>query len=503
MKSPAPLVFLHIPKTAGVSVRSVISANFHADRIAHVMYEQCESRNHIEAVLKANDFVHGHFRYELIHDMAHPRRLVTFLRNPVERSLSQYYFLRKHDPQKVRGLMERRCVEIARSHSVEDFFHLDCADVELIIDAQVKSLLTAAQLSSPSASWVECALSNLRGFDFFGLTERMSESVESMCCDFGWPIAESAPLVNQTERPAADRGLRRAVDVISERSAKDLLFYQKAVAIFSEKLKSRLGVEGSQRKLMARKSEVERYSTGLSSPIKMSEPLRCWGFHDREGLDGDSPWRFASGLSCGIELKVRKLKAIVVINVPFLHPKIDLNQLVIESTRQTLYFSILKASNCDRIAIFVPAECISDDGILTINVRCEERAGCTVEIADSRDISFSVGNIEIIHEDTQGAEGGERPSFATLISMTLPDASVGKLMLENQILAQKERAEIAEEYCRSLVLEVERIRDHYRLDRTAWEAERERALVQIAAWSERAIVAENYNKALLAKSTCM
>ncbi len=74
-------------------------------------------------------------------------------------------------------------------------------------------------------------------------------------------------------------------------------------------------------------------------------------------------------------------------------------------------------------------------------------------------------------------------------------------MLESRILAQKERAEIAEEYCRSLVLEVERVRNQCRLDRTAWEAERERALDQVAAWSERATVAENYNKSLLAKCT--
>src|SRR6516165_6588645 len=86
--------FIHVPKAAGTSVLSVMSAHFGAGNVFHVE----ESRFWgvpIAYLLGRHPVIAGHFsvRY-LSNEVLESAFVFTFLRDPLERLLSQYGYFR-------------------------------------------------------------------------------------------------------------------------------------------------------------------------------------------------------------------------------------------------------------------------------------------------------------------------------------------------------------------------------------------------------------------------
>jgi len=88
-----PAVFLHIQKTAGTSITEAVRPHYQNDIVSHGDYLQ-----HDTASLKNIRFVSGHFGFAYARQFMDRRYSFTFLRDPVERILSLYYFSRTRDP---------------------------------------------------------------------------------------------------------------------------------------------------------------------------------------------------------------------------------------------------------------------------------------------------------------------------------------------------------------------------------------------------------------------
>lgn len=90
MTQPERLIYIHIPKTAGTSLRNAIESRYHKDKIAP--YE-----NIIELSTTIADhyyFYRGHFGYKDISPYIPKSYFISVLRDPVERVLSLYSFWR-------------------------------------------------------------------------------------------------------------------------------------------------------------------------------------------------------------------------------------------------------------------------------------------------------------------------------------------------------------------------------------------------------------------------
>ena len=100
------LIFLHVPKTAGISFRGVIAGHYGEDRVFldyaespanpispcnldPIGYYQRIQRNVVE-IVRGKSAVYGHF--PILKYSACTAFRATFLRDPIERALSQYYF---------------------------------------------------------------------------------------------------------------------------------------------------------------------------------------------------------------------------------------------------------------------------------------------------------------------------------------------------------------------------------------------------------------------------
>lgn len=128
---PLSLVSLHIPKTAGTSFRQVLQSVY-GDQLCKVdiRNDQLFINNKLfvgDKLPSATSVIHGHFYYnQLSQAIALPAdiRIVTWLRDPVERVISNYYYLSRRlaeelqEEQKglnIRMKMQRSLLEFAAS----------------------------------------------------------------------------------------------------------------------------------------------------------------------------------------------------------------------------------------------------------------------------------------------------------------------------------------------------------------------------------------------------
>ncbi len=126
MTAPAkPLVFLHVPKTAGTSLIELLSRNFAADEVLRVTDTHralSEIAGDIDVAIAAGKkLICGHFPYAAVAHLGDEVDIVTMLRDPVRRIASLYKFWRSRDPGQSGGSAAEFACQLARVLSFEEF----------------------------------------------------------------------------------------------------------------------------------------------------------------------------------------------------------------------------------------------------------------------------------------------------------------------------------------------------------------------------------------------
>ncbi|MCH7920168.1 MAG: sulfotransferase family 2 domain-containing protein, partial [Planctomycetes bacterium] len=86
------VLFLHIQKTAGSSIVELARDHYDKSVISHGDFGGHKPEDFQDVA-----FVSGHFGYEFARPLMSDRYSFTFLRDPVDRVLSFYYFCRRMD----------------------------------------------------------------------------------------------------------------------------------------------------------------------------------------------------------------------------------------------------------------------------------------------------------------------------------------------------------------------------------------------------------------------
>lgn len=215
MDIDGPLVFVHVPKTAGTSFRHALVHQFGEAGLAmdygpkafettplvrRLVYEEPDVSRLREEMIKAGQKVLcGHVQAERYADAFGRRNLLVIVREPIQRLVSEYQHFRRHHGE-TRGFVE---------------FYRDSR----FIDRQVRMAGAVATAD----------------YGFVGLTERYAETVALANRQYGWDL----PVVQvNLGRPSLNTAYRLEPPLeaeVAELNRRDLDYYREMTAEFERR----------------------------------------------------------------------------------------------------------------------------------------------------------------------------------------------------------------------------------------------------------------------------
>ena len=194
------VIFLHLPKAAGSTLNRLIEWEyplFQMYSIDPVFFEW--SWAHLQRLskerLKRTRMFKGHMLFGLHAILPQPATYITVVREPVDRVISSFYFMRTYKLHPLYWRFKRE------NWSLEDFVRRSPRE-----NVQCK-IIAGAEYNKPcTAEICEKAKENLvRYFSVVGLFERFEESLALMKLRFGWKLQRYSSFnVTRTRPKKAD-----------------------------------------------------------------------------------------------------------------------------------------------------------------------------------------------------------------------------------------------------------------------------------------------------------
>jgi len=234
-KSNQPVVFLHIPKTAGTTLTHILQRSHPARLVCKStgMPEQLDALMEMPAEARAAlSLVTGHFPYGIHRHFARPVTYVTFLRRPVDRVISAYYYaLSMPDHYLHRTLVKSRA-------SLEKFLHLTNEGQ----NCQTRQLCSRAiklfrEGEPVVAADLETAKRNLsKRFAVVGLAECFDESLLLIKRALGLGFVYYNVLNRTPNKPNLRDIPTRAIRAIEKCNELDFELHEYAAALFRKQI---------------------------------------------------------------------------------------------------------------------------------------------------------------------------------------------------------------------------------------------------------------------------
>ncbi len=253
-------IFVHVPKTAGDAFRNIVTRNLAPGRALDASFEypqtyyNCHTRRveisytkeefftYLESLTDAEKnkifFIGGHNAYFGFHTLFHkPARYITFLREPVARTISLYNFHRtlletlskKHslkEPEKSRlAMIQDSFLLKGAVPTFEYWLEHQYNTAENFYSSQAKFLQNAGFIvGNMSKESMEQALSK---FYFIGLTESFESDCAFLCEEMG--ISHSAKKSNASRKYIEEKDLSSdTLEKIRHANRDDILLYDTA-----------------------------------------------------------------------------------------------------------------------------------------------------------------------------------------------------------------------------------------------------------------------------------
>ena len=221
MHSRHSLIFLHIPKTGGMSFSPIIVRQFPQEAVYQIngsLRVSAEELCSLSGERKANiQCPYGHMPFGLHTCLSQPSVYVTLLRNPVERIISAYYYsLRRPEWGFHQQIVERNL-------SLHDFV-VDKVSAEL--HNEQTRMLSGSDEPVTAIDALDRAKKNLDAhFVVAGLTERFDEFLLLCRMLLGWRNVFYQKKNINRHRPQLGEISPRTISVIEKHNSLDLELY--------------------------------------------------------------------------------------------------------------------------------------------------------------------------------------------------------------------------------------------------------------------------------------
>ncbi|MCA0458113.1 MAG: sulfotransferase family protein [Chloroflexi bacterium] len=235
------LYYLHIHKTAGTSFTQIIIDNLGLERV----YQPTSAYEFLttppEVVAKTR-FLVGHLYHDITPVFTRNPLIITTLRDPIERTISQYAQIHRaanhyaHEWVKNQSLLEylkdpRSLSIYANLQTRHIGAELNVAKMAAELDPAVREqqlephMLQYTNERRNDPRLLETAQQRLESYAFVGLTEQYDESVEVLCDTFGWALPDYPKVMNVGGNRPTDIP-QEALDIIYENTRLDADLYE-------------------------------------------------------------------------------------------------------------------------------------------------------------------------------------------------------------------------------------------------------------------------------------
>jgi hypothetical protein len=239
-----PILFLHIPKTAGTSFLTTLHNLFGERRVIRLDGHNPQVRQEIDTLVRTRlgglSCVAGHLPIHYFHPYLAQFQAFTILRNPVARVLSLFRFLQRASEEELKriGLAPRFSFDAFIESSAPGLYgqtndgmcRLLCGDPR-VNDPNTPEFTRVAELPEV----LEQAMQTLAGLDF-GIVENMAGTREVVRAAWKIPYELDEYVKNTTERGGSEDSILNIRRIV-QRNTMDIALYEKASALFAERLR--------------------------------------------------------------------------------------------------------------------------------------------------------------------------------------------------------------------------------------------------------------------------
>ena len=224
------IFFTHIPKTSGTSFKETL---LHPNIPDSANFKYRDKRQWLTDISSCK-IVTGHFKFGLHNFFRRKPRYITFLREPLDRAVSHYYFIKDCDPKKYLHPLRN----IADSLSLEDFYsqnmRLQNLQTNYIAGYFASEMHNRFPWLFSSKMLLEFACLNLRRYYIaYGLQERFEDSIQHFMSILDWKKRYHVePKKSTKNRPSVsdlDTHVKRSLKQTHEL---DIIFYKYACENF-------------------------------------------------------------------------------------------------------------------------------------------------------------------------------------------------------------------------------------------------------------------------------
>jgi hypothetical protein len=243
--------FVHVPKTGGITLYNILSRFYHEKNRKLVQTVKTPLREEATSRAKRNEpfLIQGHLNITEVLDI--PGNFIfTFLRSPVSRVISHYYFLKEQPTLKHYEYLNRPGTTIESFYALKEKKDIDNCLVRYI------SGLHETPFGEIGQAHYDLALENLQSkIHFFGVQEHYDESLILLAGKLGWPL----PIYRKKNLTKKKDAISPATfEFLHEANKWDVIFYQKAQEMFAEKLS---GMTVAERKKLVRLRMMNKLAT--------------------------------------------------------------------------------------------------------------------------------------------------------------------------------------------------------------------------------------------------
>ncbi|PLT35485.1 hypothetical protein CUU64_02430 [Bacillus sp. V5-8f] len=220
-------IFLHIPKSAGSTLRSILKKNYDSQelRIGN-REEMIESlKNLSKEEMEKIKCINGHVLFG-IHDYLNerPYNYYTMLRDPIEHVISEYYFIVRK-PNNI-------SYEKVKSMSFEEF----------VLSEEFTGRTSNRQtffISGGAKDAIEIAKENLKNyFSIVGITEMFDESIYLFAKELGWEDYYYKKKNVTKSRPSREDFPAHLIEIIKKNNELDIELYNYGKQLLEEKIEN-------------------------------------------------------------------------------------------------------------------------------------------------------------------------------------------------------------------------------------------------------------------------